>query len=237
MKKEFELLLEFDKSIKILEENQKILLDKTVYENLKEVKTSYENYKSKYKVFVEKLKKTTELCENISKEIEFVEEELSSKESILLNHCGSDIHKIKNTQNSISSLKEKVSIANKELDMELIKEEKFNKEIKLLLNRLMKLKENFFYVKDELKEKVDIANKNIKIYTEKISSIQNKIPEEILEVYFEISKKKKDPIAMLKEHTCLGCKLSISAVTLDECKKGNKIILCNNCGRIILPVK
>jgi predicted nucleic acid-binding Zn-ribbon protein len=101
----------------------------------------------------------------------------------------------------------------------------------------MKLKENFFSVKNKLNEMIGIANKNIENSTKKISLIQNKIPEEILKVYFEISKKKKDPIAKLKEHTCLGCKLSISAVTLDECKKANKIILCDNCGRIIFLEK
>jgi chromosome segregation ATPase len=133
MKKEFELLLQFDENIKILKENQKILQDKTKYENLKELKTSYENHKAEYSVLVEKSKKTTELCENISKEIECIEEELNSKEDILLNHCGSDIHKIKNTENIISSLKEKVNILNEKLDIELSKESKFNKEIKVVL--------------------------------------------------------------------------------------------------------
>ncbi|SHH11972.1 C4-type zinc ribbon domain-containing protein [Clostridium grantii] len=233
MKKEFELLVEFDENKKILKENLKILEDKTVYEILKEVKKSYEKNKEEYNLLVKQLKETSELCENISKEIEGVEEELNEKEDILLNHCGSDIHKIKNTENIIGTLKEKVNLINKELDTNLNEENNYKQEIKIISKELTKLKEKFFDLKKKLNEKVQIANKNIEGSTKRISLLQDKIPEEILEIYFETRKKRKEPIAKLREHTCLGCKLGISAVTLDECKKGNKIILCDNCGRII----
>ncbi len=59
------------------------------------------------------------------------------------------------------------------------------------------------------------------------------IDKELLEKYKAIKQHSAPPMAMLSGDQCSGCYMSQPNVVLREVKAGEKIVCCDNCGRIL----
>ena len=46
--------------------------------------------------------------------------------------------------------------------------------------------------------------------------------------------KRRIVVARLNHEVCEGCKMKVSAITLDRIFKGEDIVYCDNCGRILV---
>lgn len=237
MKKEYDLLIELDKNFKIVDQCKKVLEEKITLKELRDIKISFDKYKIKYEELNAQFKSYTLCCEDISREIEQIEEELSDKEKVLLNDCGSDIPKINNTEMIINKLKNRISEKSEDLDNKLNEENKLKKEIKKVALELKKLQETFLNLKSEFEENNKNAKENLQIANKACEEIQNKISEELLQTYFSIKKTKKNPIAFVKNNICMGCNLGVSVTKGDEVKSAKKVIFCDKCGRIIFQEK
>ncbi|GAA0181954.1 C4-type zinc ribbon domain-containing protein [Clostridium sediminicola] len=237
MKKEYELLIDFDKNLKTVDQCKKILEDKTTLKELRNIKKCFDEHKVKYGELNEQFKSYTLFCEDISGEIEQIEEELSEKEKVLLNDCGSDIRKINNTEMIINRLKESISEKSKELDDKLNEENKIKKEIRKVSLELKKLKEMFLNIKKEFEDKNKIAKEDLSIAEDACKMLEKQIPEELLQTYLKVKNIKKNPITFIKNNICTGCNLGISMTKADEIKNAKKVIFCDNCGRIIFLEK
>jgi predicted nucleic acid-binding Zn-ribbon protein len=81
--------------------------------------------------------------------------------------------------------------------------------------------------------------------TEGLEALQNartKLASEIevrtLRLYEKLSRKYDRAIVPVVEHRCLGCSMSVptSRRVAGEDRRGNKIVLCESCGRILFFV-
>lgn len=237
MKMEYELLIEFNNNLKIVEESKKILEDKTLLIELKNIKTRFDKEKVKYDEIKSQIEICTKTCDDIAEEIENIEEELAHKEKILLNDCGSNIHKINNTEIMINKLKDGINKKSKELDIKFDEDNVLKKDIMKVSQELRILKNTFLKNKEEIHENIKLAKENHEKGNKILKSIKKEIPEELLEVYFDVKKIRKDPIAFVIKDICMGCKLGISSMKVDEVRKGNKLVFCDNCKRIIFTEK
>lgn len=90
---------------------------------------------------------------------------------------------------------------------------------------------------DQLKQaydqefKADTAKLNeLRANTEKEAQ---KVDPALLEKYRSIKQQCTPPMARLVEGQCAGCFMSLPSATLLEIKNDEKIVLCDNCGRIL----
>ena len=61
-----------------------------------------------------------------------------------------------------------------------------------------------------------------------------KLPEDVRALYRRIAKSRGRAVCLISDNTCTGCYANVTHQVLNEVKKGNKIILCDNCGRILV---
>jgi predicted nucleic acid-binding Zn-ribbon protein len=63
-----------------------------------------------------------------------------------------------------------------------------------------------------------------------------KLPHDIQEVYRRISNVRDRVVCVITNTTCTGCYANLTFQFLNELKKRNKVLLCDNCGRILIFV-
>jgi predicted nucleic acid-binding Zn-ribbon protein len=63
-----------------------------------------------------------------------------------------------------------------------------------------------------------------------------KLPQDTQEVYRRISNVRDRVVCVITNTTCTGCYANLTFQFLNELKKRNKILLCGNCGRILIFV-
>jgi len=99
--------------------------------------------------------------------------------------------------------------------------------------RAAKTKQEFDLLKKEYdveKERDSATLKSMRAKTEQEAA---KLDAALIEKYREIKQHVTPPMAKLVEGQCSGCFMSLPGATLLEIKNGDKMVLCDNCGRIL----
>ena len=85
------------------------------------------------------------------------------------------------------------------------------------------------------KRKHDLEEK-IKIAEDKYNDDFLKLPKETQNMYDKIKAVRGKAVCLINSETCTGCYSNITPQFLNELKKRNEILLCDNCGRILIYV-
>ncbi|HPF88430.1 MAG TPA: C4-type zinc ribbon domain-containing protein [Candidatus Limiplasma sp.] len=85
---------------------------------------------------------------------------------------------------------------------------------------------------DEYKEQMKALEEKRRIAQDKGKGIDVKL----MERYQVIKKHSTPPVVKLTNGQCGGCYMSLPSVTLRKLKAGSKIIECESCGRMIVPL-
>lgn len=191
-----------------------------------------------------KLEKSIQVDEDIKLELRKVEHELKEYNykieevnNKLYSGDTKDIKQLEKWSIEKQNIKETVnSIETKALEL-MEQLEKLEKEIKTIENFLqeteIKQKEKSLESKKIEKD----LNNNVKIEYKKIKDIEKITDEELLNKYDLIKKNKKTAVAEVKDGICTGCNIGVSTFILEEIRKGEKIIYCELCGRILFENK
>ena len=90
---------------------------------------------------------------------------------------------------------------------------------------------------DQLKQEYDVEFKRdtatLKDMRAKTEQEAAKIDATLMEKYRSIKQHCTPPMAKLIDGQCSGCFMSLPSATLLSLKEGEKLVLCDNCGRII----
>jgi predicted nucleic acid-binding Zn-ribbon protein len=62
----------------------------------------------------------------------------------------------------------------------------------------------------------------------------SKLPADVKELYNRIAKSRGRAVCLISDNTCTGCFANLTHQFLNELKKRNRILLCDNCGRILV---
>lgn len=89
----------------------------------------------------------------------------------------------------------------------------------------------------DLKQKIDAIDSNIAEITKERDKVTPKISKQTLRTYDQIHRKRKNGKALSlvsSSKTCTVCYKVLEPQLYNEIRKGNKIILCQNCGSIFV---
>ena len=79
-----------------------------------------------------------------------------------------------------------------------------------------------------------IVEGDVSAVTEAVNAAAQGISPEIIAEYTRIKGFRANPVAVLEDNRCNGCNMQLPAGVAVQIAKGDKIITCENCGRILI---
>jgi len=149
------------------------------------------------------------------------------------------------TNKEYSSLLKEIEEAKKKVDMleekiitEMLAADEIEEEIKAADQRYKEGQERFLKEKNVLQQKRnELEEKRKKLIQEK-DELMPKIPSEQVSLYLKISLKKNGiALSPVYDDFCSMCHVRIRPQVLNELKSQEKVIVCENCGRILYWLK
>lgn len=201
--------------------------------NLKGVKKEFDIEKSKFKNKDSEISNLRNKYQMVSSNLNNDKDELEKIKFELYNNAGSDLKLIDALQKKFNKKQESIKIVDNQVLKLLEQEEKLSSEKESLKIKLSKLKNDFYTYKNTEGKKINDAREKIKKSEEAIKELEKLIPVDILEIFNKICSSKGTGAAELKDNICSGCRVKVSSMTIDNVNKQQRIVYCDNCGRII----
>jgi predicted nucleic acid-binding Zn-ribbon protein len=228
-----QLLIEIQKNKKIIEVCNNITKSSEYTYTLKKAKEEFNIEKGKFKNKDNEIVKTREKYQTVNNNINNDKKELEEIKFELYNNAGSDLKLIDSLQKKLQIKQEIVKLLDSE-SLELLEiEEKLCLEKESLRLKLSHLKNKFYEYKEEENKKINEGRKELEKAENNIKKIEKTIPVDILKSFNDICSFKGMGAAELKNGICSGCKVKVSSMTIDNVNREEKIVYCDNCGRII----
>lgn len=159
----------------------------------------------------------------------------------------SKINKL-NSQTFVVKTNEEYRAMISEIEFLKKKNEKTEDEMLNLLEEEETLKNSLSTIKVETDEyikertaKTRSLNKEKEELTEKLGQAEinfancfNKLPNDIKNMYNKIKNVRGKAVCLIEDETCTGCSTILTPQFFNELKKRQEILLCDNCGRILI---
>lgn len=228
-----DMLTDLQQNYDTITECNKILKDGSYTYLLKKMKLEFNSNKERYMEQERNLETIREKYNNNGAEVIKYKKLIEELENKLYNGSGSDLKLIDNLQKKIENNKQTIRNI-EERSLELIGEdEKITEEKEIIRLQLVNLKENFESYKDISNKKIGKAKEDLEKAQNAITNLRNLIPEDMLLKFDDIKSRKNAAVSQLQGGVCKGCKVKVSAITIDNINKSKRIVYCDNCGRIL----
>jgi len=86
----------------------------------------------------------------------------------------------------------------------------------------------------ELEKKIEALTEQQKMAAAKFDDYFSQLPDDAKTLYRRIAKVRDKTVCAIVDNTCTGCYANLTHQFLNELKKRNRILLCDNCGRILV---
>lgn len=142
-----------------------------------------------------------------------------------------DVHEILKECESIRTSIE----TNKRKLVELMHEiEAAKKDIEETLIAMSRAKKAFDKLKAAHAKELEAGKGKLTEGREKVQQAALQVDEDLLAKYRRIKQHRSNPVAHLKNKRCQGCNMEVPSGVLQDLQKGDRIVTCENCGRILL---
>ena len=99
--------------------------------------------------------------------------------------------------------------------------------------RAAKTKQEFDQLKATYDKEYEADKATLKQMRGRTEQAAKKLPADVLEKYNEVKQHVTPPMAKLVNGQCSGCFMSLAGATLLDIRSGDKVVRCDNCGRIL----
>ncbi|MFC2091490.1 zinc ribbon domain-containing protein [Elusimicrobiota bacterium] len=229
-----------NENIRILLELQKLDgIDDNITSRLNEIPMLIEEEDRKAKECDDELMKSKEAVQSINMQIKQKEMDLGSaeefvrKQSQQLNTLKSN-EAYSKMQTEIASKKESVGKIEEEILELEYKLEESQEQSKKLQEDIEARKIQIKQVQETYRDEIKTLTENKRELEEKIKPIELKVNASILRNYRKV-RERRDGIAVIKIEgsSCGGCHWQLPPQVINEVLKGNDIISCDNCSRLL----
>ncbi|MFL0195838.1 zinc ribbon domain-containing protein [Clostridium sp. WILCCON 0269] len=227
------LLIQIQDNRERIKKAKKELKNNSIIHSMRKIKGEFENEKVKYKSIDNSLQKIQSNIKDIEQKLGCIKEEMKLEEDKLYRNLKYDLKLINSLEKSIELKQNKIKeLEEKSLGL-LYEEEELLEQRECSRKRLIELRDDFYDYKKNSNEKVINVKEDIKKAEQDILNCEKCIPSELLSKFNELSSIKGTGAAQLSDGVCLGCKVKVSAITLDNVRNNKGMVYCDNCGRII----
>jgi predicted nucleic acid-binding Zn-ribbon protein len=156
-----------------------------------------------------------------------------SKFNLQLNDVKTNIE-YKSFLKEIDGAQQKVSELEDEIINEMLAADEIEEEIKEANKKYSEEEKKFSKEKEILKQKQKKSEAKNKELTEKKEKLTTNIPDDQIRLYLKIFKSKHGiALSPITDEFCSLCHMRVRPQVLNELKGNEKLILCENCGRIL----
>lgn len=171
--------------------------------------------------------------EAIKDEVERLNKLLSEQKAELEKNPPSTIEEIKSRSAAISKLLEGLSRYEQELAKMRKDAENRDRQQRDIRVRAAKTKAEYDTVKEEYDKEFAADSVNLKKLRARADQEEGNLDAADLEKYKAIKQHVTPPMAMLVNNQCSGCFMGLPLGTLRDLKAGERVVTCDNCGRIL----
>ena len=126
-------------------------------------------------------------------------------------------------------LKERLQAMQQEVDQS-------DKTVRELLQKMLSAKKEYDALKVEHQKELNGGQEERQALEAEARAAAEGISPEILEEYARIKGFRPNPVAILKESRCNGCNMQLPAGVAVQITKGDHLVTCENCGRILITM-
>lgn len=171
------------------------------------------------------------MCDNLTKQLE-------EKKKILLiiDQKGTQdmtVNDIKDLIKSFEALYETIVKQKKLIQTIQAQAEKCDNELKNIINKVSKAKKEFTDLKEEYAKEQEAGSPEMDRLRNALEEAAKNVNQKLMERYQKVKKNKKDPVAVVIDGKCSGCKMQLPSGDLISYAHSDKIFECENCGRIL----
>ncbi|MHC6179143.1 zinc ribbon domain-containing protein [Clostridium sp. JNZ X4-2] len=228
-----DLLLKIQQNRETIKKIKKVLKEESNNNLMKKMKREFEGEKAKYKIIDSKLKDVRQSIEKLDKKLDDLKGNMKLEEAKLYGNLKYDLKFINTLEKSVKLKEHEIKSLEEESLNALYEEENLLKEKEIIRRKLIDIKDEFYNNRKIINEKIIKAKEDIKIAEHHISNCERKVPKKLLDKFNELCSAKGTGAAELSNGVCLGCRMKVSAITIDDIKNNKDIVYCDNCGRII----
>ena len=123
-------------------------------------------------------------------------------------------------------------------DMTALRDEinETDKMLRELLQKMRAAKKEYDILKVEHRKEIENSEEETKILTASVSELEKKLPPALINEYKRIKGFRPMPVAKLEDSRCTGCNMQLPSGMAASVAKSDKLILCENCGRILIVI-
>lgn len=130
-------------------------------------------------------------------------------------------------------LKKRIQKIESEMMIYMEEEEILNEKYNSSMETLKRLQKDSEKSNSSFQDEIKLLEEKVKKQKEDIDKISQKINPDFLKQYNSLNRRKKRPIVLIENDTCLGCNMKLPAYQLEDVKDNSKITNCESCGRIM----
>ena len=213
----------FEAKIRQSEKRQKLLKQRNF---LMDQQNNMKKLESDVAAMTDRLEAVRDDAERLQKVLTGLMEELESNPPTSEEEANARMEPVQKLMDNLTRYEQELSKMRKDAEVK----DRQQREIRV---RAAKTKQEF----DQLKKEYDVEFKQdtatLKEMRARTEQESGKIEPDLLEKYRTIKQHCTPPMAKLIDGQCSGCFMSLPSATLLELKNGERIVECDNCGRII----
>lgn len=228
-----DLLIKIQENRQIIKNSTKDSISSKFIVNMKRIKKEFEREKKRYLELKQKFVQLENKIKNIENKVNIIKQEIRDNETKLYSNLKYDLKMMESLERSIEMKKNDIKdLEDKSFEL-LCDEDEILKTKEKSRSVLVGLRNDFYMYKKGYSDELSKMEKDTERAKKDIEELENKIPEKLLNKFNEISDIKGTGAAELYKGVCQGCRMKVSAITLDNINKNNEIVCCDNCGRIV----
>ena len=193
---------------------------------LKDQQANMKKLENDVAVMQDRLEAVQDEADRLEKALAKLSEEISANPPSNVEEAQKQAASVQKLLDTLTRYEQELTKMRKDADVK----DRQQKEIRV---RAAKTKQEF----DQLKTEYDTEFKADTVTLQKMRSRteeeSRKVEPKLLEKYRSIKQHCTPPMAKLVNGQCSGCFMSLPSATLLEIKNGDRIVECDNCGRIL----
>ena len=204
---------------------------------LKKFKEEYQRLGEEYLQSEERLKSNAYQQEVKYNEIKNLDYNKKSCEEIKFSRETDTVKKLETIEKQIGKLDEK-KLESENAIITLEKQaDNISKEMTETKKRLAFIKKKYLSCKeayDKSREELKLRQSDLAV---RIGSVIETVDKESFEIYNRLIKAHPDPISLVENRKCTGCKMEVPSMDYEALKGGREDMRCQSCGRLLYYIR
>ncbi|MGI6189321.1 MAG: hypothetical protein GX041_05005 [Clostridiales bacterium] len=181
--------------------------------------------------------KKSNTLNRINHEYETIANAFKTDYDIIDNSQVKTLKQLEEMHKNALELKEKLAKKEEELKNLLNDVQSLSNKLNEIRVNIIKGKKEYSEIKVKYDQEVKKIQKEYLAVKAKRDGLRGKIDDSLMEKYNNLRNSRNTAVVLLENDCCGGCNMALAALVLERLKRGDKIIECENCGRILYTGK